>query len=88
MVVRSGCGYCWPPGLVTRGDDATTGFRALWSTIGCVGSGGVECVRGAGQPPLVRRGDETTTPSETVAARACDIDEVVKEEGLRLPGVG
>ena len=88
MVVRSGCGYCWPPGLVTRGDDATTGFRALWSTIGCVGSGGVECVWCAGQPPLFRRGDEATTPSETVAARWCNKDGVIKDVDLRLPGVG
>ena len=44
----------------------------------------------AGQPPLFRRGDEATTPSETVAARVHNIDEVIKEEGLRLcmyPGV-
>ena len=34
------------------------------------------------------RGDEATTPSETVAARACGIDEVVNDEDLRLSGVG
>ena len=90
VVVRSGCGgcgCCWPPGLVTRGDEATTGFRPLWQ-VGGVNGGGVECVRCVGQPPSFRRGDEATTPSETVAARACGIDEVVKDEGLRLPGVG
>ena len=49
--VRSGvcgCCACWgPPGLVTRGDEATTGFRPLWLVGGVKGSG-VWCVRRAG----------------------------------------
>ena len=73
--------------MVTRGGEATTGFRPLW-LIGGVDGGGVECVRCAGQPPLFKRGDEATTLSETVAARVHNIDEVINEEDLRLPGVG
>ena len=46
--VRSGrcrCCVCWvPPGLVTRGDGATTGFRPLRLVGGVIGSG-VWCVR-------------------------------------------
>ena len=60
--------------------------------VGVVVRSGCECVHCAGQPPLFRRGDEATTPSEEVAARTCNVDGVVKEEDLRLvcmyPGVG
>ena len=87
IVVRSGCVCWWPPGLVARSGDATTGFRALW-LIGCVDSGGVECVCCAGRPPLFERSDGATTLLETVAAGGSSIDEVINEEDRSLPGVG
>ena len=39
-------------------------------------------MRRVGQPPSLRRGDEATTPSETVAARACDKGLVMNDEEL------
>ena len=43
---------------------------------------------GAGQPPLLRRGDEATTPSEKAAVRGSNIVVRTSEVLLRLPGVG
>ena len=79
--------------MVARSGDAATGFRALWpscggGTVGCVGSGGVECVCRAGRPPLFERSDGATTLSETVAADRPSIDDVLNEEIAILPGVG
>ena len=94
LVARSGGGKCcWPLGLVARSGGAATGFRALWpscgsGTVGCVGSGGVECACGAGRPPLFERSDGATTLLETVAARGCNKGEVINEVDLRLPEVG
>ena len=81
VVVRSGCACCVPLGALTRGDGATTGSRPLGLVGGVIGSG-VWCVCGAGEPPLVRRGDGATTPSETAAR--CNIGLSMNEEGLRL----
>ena len=56
--------------------------------IGFVGSGGVECARGAGRPPLFERSDGATTLLEKVAARESSIELRKGEEDRSLPGVG
>ena len=89
VVVGGGGGvFCSDAG--GNGSNGSGNDSSLW----CVGvrSGVVAwmgaCLCGAGQPPLLRRGDEATTPSEKAAVRGSNIVVRTSEEVLRLPGVG